>query len=334
MISLTITIDDISTVIQTFNTVQLRRWNSTSGMPDTPVTDSMAFTEYSAISGTDTLNEREDVSDVLLSTSYYQYYYTDPDGYADNWYISRYYNDVTGATSGWSYPVQGEPGDLYYNPQFPKEIEYGTADQLVIDRIRLLIGDPLGLRREYGEEALSSIHPDGKTYEMDEHGWPAYINMGGVQYTSTDNPSVNGYRFLRFRQYIDDVCTECVTYSGVCGEDVVKEVSNGVDIWYYTHRYSDRQIMEAYDNCPPPTPLTTDTANAEVYMVQTAIDLLRGELWEDATEDGASISDEGSKYNPEPGLKIRKQLLDDLTKRRDDLVKALMLTNITGVLID
>lgn len=333
MISLTITVDNITEVVQVFDTIQLKKWSG-SGTPDLTVTDYIASTEYTTISGTDTINDREDVSDVLISASYYQYYFTDPDGFADNWYISRYYNSTDDATSGWSSPVQGDPGDLYYNPQFPPEITYGSSDQLIIDRIRLLIGDPLGLRREYGEDALSSIHSDGKTYEMDETGWPAYINMGGVQFTDSDNPSVNGYRFLRFQRYIDDICTECVTYSGVCGEDVVKEVTHGVDIWYYTHRYSDRQIMAAYDNCPPPSPLTTTTANSEVYMVQTAIDLLRGELWEDAIEDGAAIDDEGSKYNPSPGLEVRRKLLADLVKRRDDLVKALQLTGVTGVLID
>lgn len=333
MISLTITIDNISEVVQVFDTVQLKKWTGT-GIPDADVTDYIALTEYITISGTDTINGRDDVSDVLLSSNYYQYYFTDPDGFASDWYISRYYNTADESTSGWSAPVQGDPGDLYYNPQFPPEISYGTSDQLVIDRIRLWIGDPLGLRREYGDEALSSIHLDGKTYEMDEKGWPAYINMGGMQFTDTDDPSVNGYRFLRFQRYIDDVCTECVTYSGTCGEDVVKEVTHGVDIWYYTFRNSDRQIMEAYDNCPPPSPLTSTTATAEAYMLQTSIDLLRGELWEDATEDGAVIKDEGSHYDPSPGLDTRKDLLDDLQKRLEALIKAVMLSGITGVLID
>lgn len=333
MISLTITIDDIGNVVQIFNTVQLRKWDG-EGIPIEDVIDAVALTEYSTISGIDTINDRQNVSDVLISSKFSQYYFTDPDGFADNWYISRYYDSVTGATSGWSAPIQGEPGDLYYSPQFPPEIAYGTADQLVIDRIRIWIGDPLGLRREYGEEALSSIHPDGKTYEMDETGWPAYINMGGIQYTSTDDPSVNGYRFLRFKNYVDDVCRTCTTYSGACGEDVVKEVIHGVDIWYYTFRHSDRQIMEAYDNCPPPSPLTAVTATPEAYMLQTSIDLLRKELWEDATEDGAVIKDEGSHYDPSPGLEVRKALLDDLKKRLEDLKKAVMLSGITGVLID
>jgi hypothetical protein len=150
--------------------------------------------------------------------------------------------------------ILGEPGDLYYDPVYAPEIVYGTADQLIIDRIRLYIGDPIDIRREYGEEALSSIHPDGKTYELDEKGWPTYITMGGKAYTSSPNPSVNGYRFLRFNEYIDDVCTTCSSYVGNCGEDVTRDVTYGVDIWYYTFRHSDRQIMEAYDSCPPPSP--------------------------------------------------------------------------------
>ena len=333
MISLTITIDDLTEAMSIFDYVQIRRYTGT-GTPGTPVTNEVALTDYATISGTDTISNRSGVSDVLLTTGVSQYYLTDLTGHADDWYISRYYSTSNGSASGWSDPILGEPGDLYYNPQFPPEISYGSTDQLIIDRIRIYIGDPLGLRHEYGEEALSSIHPDGKTYEMDETGWPAYITMGGVQYTSTDNPSVNGYRFLKFQHFIDDVCYSCTTYSGACGEDVVKEVVNGVDIWYYTFRLSDRQIMEAYDTCPPPSPLTKATANSEVYMVQTSIDLLRGELWEDSVEDGAIIRDEGSHYDPSPGLEVRRRLLADLVKRRDDLIKALQLTGITGVRVD
>ena len=321
--------------MEVFDRIQIRKWNGEDPSAlDSPVTDKVALTDYATVSGIDVYSTRENVSDVLLKRDYSQYAYVDPEGYANDWYISRYYDETTEATSGWSDPVKGEAGDLYYNPQYPEEVDYGSADQMVIDRIRLYIGDPKGLRREYGEEALSSIHTDGKTYEMDETGWPAYVNMGGVQYTETDNPSVNGYRYLRFKDFIDDICAECVTYSGACGEDVYKEVVQGVDIWYYTFRNSDRQIMETYDSCPPPTPLTDLNANPEVYVVQTSIDLLRKELWEDATEDGAVIKDEGSHYDPKPGLDVRQKLLDDLIKRRDDLVKSLMLTGITGVLID
>lgn len=338
MISLTITVDNVTDVTAIFDRVELKRYMY-PGTPSTmEVTDIIATEYYTSISGgIDTLSSRPNVSDIeliIIPTPITQYYFTDPTGLADNWYISRYVSDAPYSTSGWSPPVQGETMNLYYNPQFPPEISYSSADQLIIDRIRLYTGDPIGLRREYGEDAVSSIHTDGRTYEMDEFGWPVYVNMGGIPYTSTDNPSVNGYKFLRFQDYIADICYECVTYSGVCGEDVVKEVANGIDLWYYTFRSSDRQIMEAYNTCPPPTPLTTLTANAEAYMLQTAIDLLHKELWEDATEDGASIADEGTLYNPSEGLRIRKALLDDLKKRLNDLIKSLMLGGVQGVRVD
>lgn len=333
MINLTFTVGDINNVLQVFDTIQIRMYTG-EGTPGSPITDLVAFSDYTEINGFDVINGRSDVSDVSLRSDFSQYYFTHTSGVATDWYTSRYYNDSTGATSGWSDAILGEPGDLYYDPVYPPEIEYGSADQMTIDRIRLYIGDPIGLRREYGEEAMSSIHPDGKTYEFDEKGWPVYVTMGGKSYVSTTNPSVNGYKFLRFTEFIDDVCQECVTYSGTCGEDVVKEVTHGIDLWYYTFRFSSRQIMEAYESCPPPSPLTPVTANAEVYMVQTAIDLLRSELLEDTTEDGAVISDEGSKYDPSAGLEVRRDLLKDLTKRRDDLVRALQLTGITGVRVD
>ena len=316
MISLTLTVSDLTTLLQIYDRIQIRRYTGT-GTPSSTID----ISDYTTASGNDTISSRTGVSDVLLDASYTQYYFTDPIGVPSDWYISRYYKESTGSASAWTVPVLGEAYDFYYDPLYPPEVEYDTAEQLVVDRIRLLIGDPIDLRREYGENVASSIHDDDKTLEFDEKGWPVSLTMGGTTYNQTTNPSVNGYRFLRFLDTI-----EATTWSGC--EEI------GLDIWYYTFRNSDRQIIEFYNNCPPPAPLTTTTATAEVYMIQTAIDLLRSELWEDSTEDGATIRDEGSLYNPSEGLKVRKDLLDDLTKRRDDLIKSLQLTGITGVLLD
>jgi len=328
MINLTFTVDNIGTVTTLYDRIQIRRYTGT-GVPDSPVTDLVAMSEYTTISGTDTISSRDDVSDVLLYSAYSQYYFAHPAGVASDWYISRYYNNSNQAASGWSDPVLGEPGDLFYDPVYPPEIEYGTEDQLIIERIRKMIGDPLDIRREYGEDAASSIHPDGKTYEMDEKGWPASINMNGIQYTSTANPSVNGYRYLRFDEYIDITLT---SYSGTC-EDF-RTLTYGVDIWYYTFRNSDRQIMEAYNTSPIPAGLSSANVTTEAYILQTAIDLTYKELGEDLIEDGAVVTDEASKYDPTPGLEGRLDLLEKLKKRLDDLIKALVLSGITGVLID
>ncbi len=307
-IRLSFSVDDINTVILIYDQIQVARLDgSTDGTPATVP----PYTTLSGVSG----------HPIDLSTGTTNYSLYDTDGVSTSWYMSRYINTGTSAYSGWSDPVLGEAGDLFYNPLFPPEIAYGTADERVIDRIRRLIGDPKGLRREYGEDATSSIHFDNKTYELDEKGWPVSVAMGGIQMNDSTDPTINGYRYLRFDQDIS-----VTTYSG--------SIEYGVDIWYYVFRHSDREIMEAYDNQPPPPPLTTTTANSEVYMLATAIELLEGELWEDATEDGAAIRDEGSNYNPEPGLTVKQKMLAALRKKLADMVKALQMPYVGGVLID
>ena len=311
MIRLTFTVDNINTVIQVYNQIQVQRADTETG----------AFVTIAGL------------GPVVLSTGISTYTLDDSTGVSTNWYTSRYYSTITGFYSEWSSPVLGESGELFYNPLYPEEDSYGTAQQLVINRIRRLIGDPIRLKREYGEEAMALVHADSKTFELPETGWPVSVIMGGVSFNSINNPSVNGYKYLRFNEYIGDLCEEFVTYSG-CSGDIEKVIPYGIDIWFYNFRHSNRQILEAYDSCPPPPPLTSVTANSEAYMLQTAIDLIRQELFEDAVEDGAHIADGSTDYNPEPGQKIRKLLLDDLQKKLDTLAKSLILTGISGILID
>jgi hypothetical protein len=307
MIHLTFTVDNISTVIQIYNQILIERGLAESG----PFTTITGLGPIDLVAGTTIYTE------------------DDPDGTTSDWYRSRYYSTATAAYSDYSDPVLGSPGDLFYNPLFPDEVSYGTQDQIIIGKIRRYIGDPITLRREYGEDAASSIHPDGKTYELDTYGWPVSIHMNNVAYNSSANPTVNGYKYLRFNDYIDVTVTETV----VSGCDI-RTVTYGVDIWYYSFRHSDRQIMEAYDTCSIPPGLTTTTVTSEHYMLQTAIDLLMQEAWEDVIEDGARVADEGTRYDPSPGLRMRDDLLDMLRKRLDDAIKAATLAGIEGVLID
>jgi hypothetical protein len=317
MINLTITVENINEVLNLFDRVELLKYTG-SGAPNTPVD----LNDYSSINGIDHTSDRTNVSDVILISNNDRYLFTDVDGVDDDWYISRYVNTTTSGTTGWSDPVKGESGDLFYDPTYPPEVVYGTEDKRVINRIRLLIGDPLGLNREYGPEALESLHPGNKVYELDENGWPASINMYGVQYTSKIDPSVNGYRYLKFQNPIDTVP---VTVSGV---------EYDIDIWYYTFRKSDRQIMYVYDNVTPPPPLNTTNCTPEIYMLQAAYDILSNETWESINEDGALIKDEGSTYDPSPGLDTRADILAQLRKRLDDAIKSVKLLGITGVRVD
>lgn len=330
MIGLSFTVENISIITDVYDQIELIRFTGDEAdQPDTPVGNVISLSEWVTVSGTD----QYPIPIILVSnTSYYKTY--DFNGTDSDWYSSRYYNSVTGSYSGWSDPILGETGDLYYDPIYPSEIDYDSSDKIIIDRIRLYIGDPLGLRREYGTDAMSSIHPDGMTYEMDEKGWPAYITMSGKTFVDSLNPSVNGYRFLKFTEFVDTTCTTCTGIINICGDEVLRETEAGVDIYYYTFRNSDREIMEAYDSCPPPSSLTTTTATSQAYMLQTAIDLLTKELIEDATEDGAKITDDKTGYDPSSGLDVRKDILAALKKDLEALVKSLVMTGVTGVLID
>ena len=299
MITLNITVDDISTVIQVYDRIRYARATSDTG----------TFTTVSGLGPT------------VLVAGISAYTEIDADGVATNWYKSQYYSTSTANESAWSDPVLGEAGDIFYNPLFPRELSLGTSQQLVVNRIRTLIGDPIGLRRDYGEEAASSIHFDNKTYELEQKGWPASVFMSGSSYNTSTNPTINGYKYLRFSS---DISVTTVT-SGI---------EYGVDIWYYTFRWSDREILETYDNTPPPVPLTAANTSSEVFMLACAYDLLSNETWEDNIEDGAVVKDEGSHYDPSPGLKQREEMLKRLKKRLDDAVKASTFLANTGVLID
>lgn len=295
MIHLSFRIENIASVLQVYNQIQVQSSSTETGT-------------FINVSGA--------VFPIILVSGQTLYEVDDANGISSTWYRSRYYNSITLVASAWSDPILGSVGELCYDPTYPDEVSYGTSDKLTVDRIRRLCGDPIGLRREYNEKG--NIHEGGFVYQLDEKGWPCSINIGDTTYNSTSNPTINGYRYLKFSNDI-------TTLSGV---------DLDADVFYYTFRHSDREIMEAYDTCPPPQGLTATTANSESYMLQTAIDLLTQELWEDATEDGAAVKDDVSHYNPEGGQRIRNDLIDKLQKRLDNLVKTLILSGISGVRID
>jgi hypothetical protein len=322
IINLNITVDNPSTVSLVYDQIRIQRndiYDTGTGGWDTNWVDLVD------LSGVDATLDPSYGYVIELNAIQGNYSVIDPNGLDTYWYRSYYYNTTTSGQSGYSEAVLGDSPDLFYNPLYPSELDLSASEELVLNEIRRLIGDPLGLRREYGDDAASSIHPDGRTYELDEKGWPVSIHMGGVGYNEGTDPTVNGYRYLRFSECINTTEVVC---SGTC------DFTRGVDIWYYTFRWSDRQIMQAYDNCPVPPGLTEANANNHAYILYTAIRLLQSENWHDAIEDGALIRDEGTSYDPTPGFRFREGLLDDLNKRLDDLIKTLMLRGIEGVRVE
>ena len=308
MIDITVSLEDLSNVMLVFDSVQIRKYVGTV----LPPPDIVEEVYYTTISGIDVMSNRSGVSDVILLDQYIDYYYTDPDGLGTDWYTSRYFNSTTSGTSGWTPPILGETNNIFCNPMYPPETMIGSTDKMIIDRIRLYIGDPVELNLDQGEWFESNFSDHNNVYILEEKGWPASINLYGVQYTDSKNPCVNGNKFLKFQDGLAFVPT---TISG----------NQDISIWYYTFRKSDREILSAYDTTWPPYPLTADSCTQEVFMLQAAYDLLVGETWEAISEDGASITDHNDSYNPCCGLSARKDMLDALRKKLDGIIPQLSL---------
>ena len=96
MILLNITVDNINSVLQVYNQIQLQRASYEEG-------------PFTTVSG---------LGPITLQANVSAYTESDPDGLASHWYRTRYYSTITLSASAWGEPVLGEAGDIYYNPLF------------------------------------------------------------------------------------------------------------------------------------------------------------------------------------------------------------------------
>ena len=86
-----------------------------------------------------------------------------------------------------------------------------------------------------------------------------------------------------------------------------------------------------------PARVPTDSVTEDHLILQASIDLLENMTSEDMTEDGATIRDDQSLYDPSPGLRERDKTIKRLKKMLDDLIEESINNAIiaqTGVLID
>jgi len=196
---------------------------------------------------------------------------------------------------------------------YETELELSSDDSIIVNKIRILIGDEKKVVHDYISTCKSRLSEDGRTIEMKNKGWPKSIYWNGVEETSSSGVVVQDYRYL--------------TFSGsIAPSDVI-------DMYCYTFRNSDSSINDAYNNAMIPPGLTSATVTSDHFILQAAIDLLEGELISDSVDSGVKIRDGDTNYDPTPSLTARQKILDRLRKRLDDLVLQYMLSR-DGVLID
>lgn len=252
---------------------------------------------------------------IPLVTGQSTYEYTHVAGTSDTWYKSSYWSVAT--ESSLSDPVQGADAELYHYPTYPTEVSFSTSEQSLIRKIRRLIGDNKAVERMYldGDEFISALKEDNKTVDIDDRGWPVYITVNDVEKTSYQDPVVQGYKYL--------------TFSGTLDSD-----SDVVEIWYYSFKFSDREVYQAYSDVMIPPLISSANVSQDMLILQSAIDLLQNMHAEDSVDDGAMIRDDMSLYDPSSGLLERDKIIKRLQKMLDNLVIQYMFSNISGVLID
>lgn len=297
MIKLTIQVSDISSVMLVYTSIRIYYSDSRDGT-------------YIYLAS------------IPLQSGVSTYFYTHVSGTPDLWYKSSYYNVGEGTESSLSQPTQGQ-APIYHIVSYPDEYEFSSVELLIIRKIRRLIGDVAGLSRLYlngYESSCTYILEDDHTIDLREKGWPVYISVNGQEYTTLEDPIVQGYQYL--------------TFSGALSSGTVNDV---IEIWYNTFKFSDREVYEAYGDAMIPPLVPSDCVTQDHLILQAAIDLLISLTAADLVDDGAMVRDDQTVYDPSVGLRERDRLIARLQKQLDGLIKECIKSSmfgLEGVLID
>jgi len=297
MIKVTITVSDISNTMLMYDRINIYTSDSETG--------TYTYSDY-----------------VLLQAGVSEYEYFDCDGDEDTWYKSSYYNSSSENESSLSNAAQGSIPSLYHTVTYPEEYEFNADEDIVVRKIRRLIGDLKQLEHKYvdTDDFCNYVLGDNHTVDLGEKGWPVYISVNSTEYTTLENPVVQGYRYL--------------TFSGTLQTG---NTNDTMELWYHTFKFSDREVFQAYADVIMPPMLTSTTVTKDHLILQTAIDLLENMWAEDMVDDGASVRDDQTLYDPSPGLKERDKLIARLQKRLDALINESIknaMLGLEGVLID
>lgn len=305
---ITISVLDITEVAALFDQVVIYRASAVSG-------------PYSSLA---TVN--------LTSASTYES--LDVDSVPSYYYKAQFYNSSSMITSQFSEPAQ-ETGiySEYSQPvstaTYPPEIALTANDREIVESIRITLGDIGSIERDYFSSSdpqsaftcARQISADRCTWELSEpRGWPQRILLNGGAKTSLADPQVIGYRFLVFSG------TACITGS--------------LDVFYNHFRFSDREILLAYDraiNLLVACGLTTAQITTEMRIMQAAILLLEGELRDLNSGGVLRIRDGDTEYDNTDAVRSRSGDLEDLRQKMRDLINcAKMYTSygLQGVRID
>jgi hypothetical protein len=282
----------------------------------------------------DSINGPFSLLDTATLTGAGSYQILDTDTGPGKYYKAQFFNSSTLAMSVFSEPAQ-ETGVFseYTVPvstaTYPPELALSEQDREIIESIRITIGDIGDIQRDFYDSSdsnsqhncASQISSDKKTWELFEFkGWPQQVIINGVEKTDITDPLVKGYKFLTF------------TGSEAC-------ITGTLDVFYNHFRFSDREILLAYDrssNLLVDCGLTVGQVTTEMRIMQAAILLLEGELRQ-SQGDAVSVRDGDTSYNNTAGITSRTGDLEDLKRKMREIIECARINasyGLTGVRID
>lgn len=234
------------------------------------------------------------------------------------YYKAQYYNSSTMVSSTFS-DVAQETGVFseYSVPEstatYPPELALSDNDREIVESIRITVGDSGLIERDLFDSSdpqsaaacAANIDPAGCTWELSEwKGWPQKVVLNGEEKTSINDPQVLGYRYLVFSG-----SEPCITGS--------------LDVFYNHFRFSDREILLAYDrarNLLITCGLPENKVTTEMRIMQAAILLLEGEIRE-MSQSAFRIVDGDTTYDNSATIRSRTVDLEDLKRKIDRLIE-------------
>lgn len=190
---------------------------------------------------------------------------------------------------------------------FPAEDTLSESEKEIIFRVRQLIGDDkeIFVDETYagnpcgGGEVVAS----GTMYKLQEpKGYPLDVIVNGTEYTTSGNPVVLGYKYLKFNSP--------VLVSGA-----------KITVVYEHFRHSDVEILDTYDSSSltyltAQCNLSLDELGVDLLVLSTAYILLTKDISVYA-QSAVELQDSDSKFN----ATSRPGALKDLLKMIGDQLK-------------
>lgn len=188
---------------------------------------------------------------------------------------------------------------------YPVEQVFTLEEEEIIFRIRQLIGDDKEVFVDEKNVSFSNILASGTMYEFSEiKAYPQEIYVNGIEYTSITNPSIIGYKFLKF--------SAPVLVSGA-----------NLTVIYDHFRHSDVEIIQTYDTSAftyltKQCNLTVEELGVDLLVLSTAYILLMKDL-NTYIKSAIRIKDSDSEFDgsgtsgrPTLVMNLLKSIADEL----------------------